>query len=318
MVLLIGGVKMDDVPNDSRSLYHMAPHLKDSAAQFTSMKCQIIGPVELLYVTQREFAVCSPQDKNISIVGTDDCTTCMTIILRNPSSGAIALGHFESVCVDGIQSMLNRLQNVSIGYFEQGPVHMHIFGSFSDSRGYSEELIYSVLHYAHKHPVEFDLVSACVGELNTTIRNDIPWPILFGVGVNVKTGEIFPATFPDKGPDIPLRHARLFTGNHCLMEVYDYGSGLLRVGPFHYEPLRCANIMLQESDEFILNHLTSAPEVEPPHVVNEIKSTLKHIQDHPFPGVTIFPDNRPRYYRKENGIWTYLRLPETYRFEQLP
>ncbi len=36
------------------------------------------------------------------------------------------------------------------------------------------------------------------------------------IGVNLKTGDIFPATYPDKGPDIPLRGARLFTGSHCV------------------------------------------------------------------------------------------------------
>lgn len=107
---------------------------------------------------------------------------------------------------------------------------MHIVGSFSDTRGYSEELIYSVLRknpvvyyvssfysyweceveisifvfiytadYIHKQPVEVDLITACVGELNTIVRGDIPWPIAYGVGINMKTGEIFPATFPDKG-----------------------------------------------------------------------------------------------------------------------
>lgn len=28
----------------------------------------------------------------------------------------------------------------------------------------------------------------------------------------VKSGEVFPANFPDKGPEQPLRLARLFTG----------------------------------------------------------------------------------------------------------
>ena len=64
----------------------------------------------------------------------------------------------------------------------------------------------------HKHPVEIDLTLACVGELNTTVRGGIPWPMIYGVGVNVKTGEIFPATFPDKGPDQALRFARYLTG----------------------------------------------------------------------------------------------------------
>lgn len=57
----------------------------------------------------------------------------------------------------------------------------------------------------HKHPMEIDLTQACVGELNTTVRGETNWPIIYGVGVNTRTGEIFPATFPDKGPDIQLR-----------------------------------------------------------------------------------------------------------------
>jgi hypothetical protein len=55
-----------------------------------------------------------------------------------------------------------------------------------------------------------------------------------------------------------------------LLEIYDYTSGLLRIGPFHYEPLRSASILLQESDEFILRHLTTSPDVEPPHVVGQV------------------------------------------------
>jgi hypothetical protein len=34
----------------------------------------------------------------------------------------------------------------------------------------------------HKQLVEIDLTLACVGELNTTIRGGIHWPILYGVG----------------------------------------------------------------------------------------------------------------------------------------
>jgi protein N-terminal asparagine amidohydrolase len=39
----------------------------------------------------------------------------------------------------------------------------------------------------HKQLVEIDLTLACVGELNTTIRGGIHWPILYGVGeFNIK------------------------------------------------------------------------------------------------------------------------------------
>lgn len=64
----------------------------------------------------------------------------------------------------------------------------------------------------HKQPVEIDLTLCCVGELNTTVRGGIHWPVIYGIGLNVKTGEIFPATFPDKGPDQALRSARHLTG----------------------------------------------------------------------------------------------------------
>lgn len=61
-----------------------------------------------------------------------------------------------------------------------------------------------------------------MGELNTTIRAGIHWPIIYGIGVNIKTGEIFPATFPDKGPDQGLRCARYLTGVPQVNKPFKY------------------------------------------------------------------------------------------------
>lgn len=55
-----------------------------------------------------------------------------------------------------------------------------------------------------------------------------------------------------------------------ILEVYDYVSGLLRIGPFHYQPVRSAEFMLQQSDEFLLQHLTTSPEVEAAYVASEV------------------------------------------------
>lgn len=68
----------------------------------------------------------------------------------------------------------------------------------------------------HKLPMEIDLTQACVGELNTIVRGETNWPIIYGVGINIKTGEIFPASFPDKGPDLQLRQARNFAGGQTV------------------------------------------------------------------------------------------------------
>ena len=36
--------------------------------------------------------------------------------------------------------------------------------------------------------------------------------LCFYTAVNVKTGEVFPATFPEKGPDLDIRGALCFAG----------------------------------------------------------------------------------------------------------
>lgn len=60
------------------------------------------------------------------------------------------------------------------------------------------------------------MTQACVGELNTILRGETNYPLIYGIGVNIKTGEIFPATFTDKGPDQNLRQARHFTGGQSV------------------------------------------------------------------------------------------------------
>ena len=64
----------------------------------------------------------------------------------------------------------------------------------------------------HKNRFELDLETCCIGDLCTLNRNGVTYPIIYGVGVNVKTGDIFPAQFNEKGPDMDLRYARTLTG----------------------------------------------------------------------------------------------------------
>lgn len=52
--------------------------------------------------------------------------------------------------------------------------------------------------------------------------------------------------------------------------MYDCQLGLLRIGPFNYDPLRGVDLWLEQSDEFILQHLSTSPEVEPPHFVMQV------------------------------------------------
>ena len=75
-----------------------------------------------------------------------------------------------------------------------------------------------------------------MGETVTAVRDGVPLPLLSGVGLNVKTGEIFPAVFSEKGPDMDLRVARTLTGGEKvgMLEVYDCVHEEMVIGPFTY------------------------------------------------------------------------------------
>lgn len=62
MVLVLGGVILDEAPIDSRNVFHAAPHLKEAAAHVASMPPKVVSPIGLLYLHQREFAVTLPHD----------------------------------------------------------------------------------------------------------------------------------------------------------------------------------------------------------------------------------------------------------------
>ena len=81
---------------------------------------------------------------------------------------------------------------------------------------------FSNLEMLHKNRFELDLETCCIGDLCTLNRNGVTYPIIYGVGVNVKTGDIFPAQFNEKGPDMDLRYARTLTGGDNVgVSIYD-------------------------------------------------------------------------------------------------
>lgn len=309
MVLVVNGVLQEDVPAGSRSLYAAHPVYRETAAQLHSMPAKLVGPVGLLYVQQREMAATLPHDKNVSIIGSDDITTCIIVVVKHSGSGAAALAHLDGVGTeDAAATMVQRVTELALG-FPEGRLELQLVGGYSDPRNYSEELFCNILSAFHKQPLEIDLTLCCVGELNTTVRGGIHCPVIYGIGLNVKAGEIFPATFPDKGPDQALRFARQLTGGQQVLDVYDCTLGLLRIGPFNYDPLRGVDLWLAQSDQFILQHLSTSPEVERPHFASLVRATLKYIQDNQFPAVTVFRDNRPHYYRRDEatGVWQAIR-----------
>lgn len=62
-----------------------------------------------------------------------------------------------------------------------------------------------------------------------------------------------------------------------VLDIYDASLGLLRIGPFNYDPLRGADLWLAQTDEFLLQHLSTSPDVEPPHFTHHVSEILQEI-----------------------------------------
>ena len=308
MVLTIKGGPLEEAAPSLSTLYlhHKYPGLKEHSAGLVTEKSQVFGPTSLLYVGQREFAVTHAHDTRVQVLGTDDLTTNLVLIVRHTASGAVGLAQFDAVCDEGLASFVQRLNTLSYGY--EGRLEAHLLGAFSDTKGLGAALISRTLAALHKQRTHLELVTCCVGELCTVRRNNQPYPVLYGAGVNVKTGEIFPAQFTDKGPDMDLRLARILTGKResaAMLDIYACEREELRIGPFTYEPMRAVDIWLQQADEFILQNLHLCPEAAQPSYIPLLRGALKRIKADPYPSVSIFGSNSPRVYRMDEitGQW---------------
>lgn len=61
---------------------------------------------------------------------------------------------------------------------------------------------------------------------------------------------------------------------------------------------------------YLANDLICAPTTTMMMMMKQVRLTLKYIQDNQFPAVTVFRDNRPRYYQRDDmtGAWTLARF----------
>ncbi|KAM6080126.1 protein N-terminal asparagine amidohydrolase isoform 2-T2 [Theristicus caerulescens] len=284
MPLLINGERIDLARPTGDMIRHY-PHLEEKAKLLRSQPAQIVEPKGLLYVQQREFAVTTPKDGSVSILGSDDATTCHIVVLRHTGSGATCLTHCDGSDTEAevslIMSSVKSFSNTT-GY---GRLEVHLVGGFNDDRQLSQKLTNQLLRAFDLQPDDVHLVTFCV------------------TAVNVKTAEIFPATFPEKGPDEDLRSAHVLTGA-TLTNIYDAKMEQLHIGPYFWRPFPHVDFWLEQDDKQILQNLSTSPLAEPPHFVSHIRSTLTFLKEHPFPSRSLFPDRKPRIYKKnEEGLW---------------
>ena len=151
----------------------------------------------------------------------------------------------------------------------------------------------------------FSLHLAITGPLNTVIKDNIAWPIMYAGCMDVSTGEVFTAKFSYHGPDTDIRSLRLRSPIATITNIYDHHTGKCVIQPFEYQVMLDAPMWLQRTDSFILSHCSTSPLVEPPHFCENIRAVLRRMISDPQPKVTLFSGGRSRVYTLSDitGLW---------------
>ncbi|KAM6972293.1 protein N-terminal asparagine amidohydrolase [Aplochiton taeniatus] len=301
MPLLLQNRRIDR-PSSTAELFGKYPHLQENARAFHSKVHVDVDPKCLLYVQQREFAATNPADNSVAVLGSDDATTCHLVLVRHTGSGAVCLAHCDGSStwseVPLIVKAVTSLSNPT----KEGRLELHLFGGFDDESKTSHKLSLSLLAAFHKQKEDIHLETCCITEMNDILVDGTHRPVVYGIGVNVKTGEVFPSTFHHKGPAEELRSARTFTGGQ-MADIYDSSKGLVKIGPCKWSPNLDIAFWLSQNDDTILKYLSTSPLAEPPHFVQHIKSTIQFLLQHPSPE-SVFPGGQPQLYRRtEQGEW---------------
>nr|XP_039267018.1 protein N-terminal asparagine amidohydrolase-like isoform X1 [Styela clava] len=288
---------------------------------------QVTSADNVLYVHQREFAVFNCNSESLSKLGTDMATTCHIVVLRCPATKVTALGHFDGVGTsqgvnEMVDAVLEEVIQQSAPHLGGVGLNLHIIGGFNDSRKISDRLSLDLIEEFHSYENKRDLPKAkihlktfCASSLNNMVvdkpflphtvghhepseTHKVNSPVIFGISVDVITGEICPATFNDdaKLPLRDLRSARSLNGVRVMANIYRSRENCFVMEPFTYDKMPHIDDWLVQPDHIIRRYMSTSPEVEPRNFEAHIRRTLQFIYDNPDPTVTVFQQNRALMY----------------------
>jgi len=285
MVLFINGTVVEKCPESLHQLHDQCPHLLAEGPMLEGAVPHHVDSCRSLYVAANEYAVVYDQDTSVDIVGTDTIGNSAVVILRSNTACSTMVCHALNLSPSDMDMMISSMNTTSM-------VQMTIIGGYQ-----SQATVMSILNTITTSSQMIDLTALSIG------------PLVSGVGVSVKTGEVISAHFSDKGPDMDLRTARTLAGgqNVGLLNIYNSITEELTIGPFTYSPMRAVDIWLGMTDQFLLQSLCPCGEAveDPVQQVSILRAALSLVKNHPYPCVTIFRHNRGRCYRRDlfSGGW---------------
>ncbi|XP_062415059.1 protein N-terminal asparagine amidohydrolase-like [Pungitius pungitius] len=303
MPLLIQNKRLDGITSTAE-LFEKYPLLEENAREFRSMTPVDVDPKDLLYVQQREFAATTPADGSVSVIGSEDATTCHLVVLRHTGSGAVCLAHCDGYSTQSDVPLIVKAVMSLSDISKEGRLELHLSGGFKDDKKISAKLSHDILTAFQEMKEDIHLETCCITEMNDVVVDGTHRPIVYGISVNVRTGKVFRPTFTYKGPAKELRSARRFNKGQ-MANTYDSSRELVQIGPCKWSKKVIADsrYWLKQDDETILEKLSTSPKAEPPNFVADLRATFQFILDH-HDSDKLFPGGQPQFYhRTANGDW---------------
>ena len=221
--------------------------------------------------------------------------------------------YFTSICLCHSSNILRSEYTISLA-----PPNPH--------RNSPSNLFLSQSNFFLLFSFRFLLGHCVIGSHNTSFGDETtikkyPRPFIYGVAVNLESGEIFPAEFLNKYPDEDLRHVRLSFRQFETYEEYESMSGMLYqdfdtqsgkfvIQPFNFVQSPDLPFIAKAGDKYILGNMSTSPNVEPRHFCSSIRSACRLVLDHPDPHKTIFQNGQPRSYAYSPNDKKWIRLKQ--------
>uniref|UniRef100_A0A0E0LDJ8 Protein N-terminal asparagine amidohydrolase n=1 Tax=Oryza punctata TaxID=4537 RepID=A0A0E0LDJ8_ORYPU len=226
-----------------------------------------------VYVFQREFATVDPA--RVELVGTDEVTTCVGVVIRNNKTGMTSISHmdFPKIVEGGLKQMLYILPE----------------GSTANRKGIPTHYVAGYLR-------------CCISPGSNSIF------------VETSSGAVSPASFEmnSRCPDEIVRRIRVSVSSYDpnwqgrLLETYDTHSDAFQIAPACWMPdwAEIASSLNQLSDSEVLLQCSTSPAAEPPHFVENERRIWRYLIENPYWQDT-FPKYKPRvFHRTSDGRWS--------------
>ncbi|KAL3685082.1 hypothetical protein R1sor_003104 [Riccia sorocarpa] len=283
---------------------------------------------KFIYVFQREYA--TVESKVVQFVGTDEVTTCIGLVIRNPATGLTSVGHFDSpdYAGKGLKQMIT-----SHNLKEPSTLQVHLVGAYDDALDngdagyegdemdlYSAPLSLEIMDTLHKSKHKFEMGYLCILEHNSEVGpTGYARPVISGLVVDTESGAVMPARFERgaRGPDSTVRKICSTTAlsdpswEPSLLSPYQThtDSFIIKASKWGRRLVEFASYMLTLDDEDFLQKYSTSPYAEGPEFVDNCRRVFRYMVQFPDWEHT-FPGWKSRVFvRTDEGGWIQQHSP---------